>query len=342
MTNLFGLDLEEIEKIVVEEYNEPKFRAKQIFKWVYTSYVKSIDDMTNLSKGLRENLKKDYYIKHLSLEKKFEEDKSSTTKYLLKTEDDILIECVLLTYEAGSTLCVSTQAGCRMGCVFCESGKCGLLRNLTKGEILGEIYLVSEVEGIKISNVVLMGSGEPLDNYDGVIGFLNLLMNEDTLNMSKRSITLSTCGIKDRIYDLADSGLDINLALSLHAPFHEMRESMMPIEKANHIDEVLDATFYYRHKTGRRVTYEYCLIEGKNDTIDCINELDRLFKGTDSLINVIGVNDSSKKIVNDKYIHVFVDKLRNRGINVTIRRRLGSSINAACGQLKSRYLNKEV
>ena len=229
-----------------------------------------------------------------------------------------------------------------MGCVFCESGKCGLLRNLTKGEILNEIYLVNEIEDIKVSNIVLMGSGEPLDNYDEVVGFLELVMDKDTLNMSKRSITLSTCGLKDKIYLLADSGLDINLALSLHAPFHEMRESMMPVEKANNIEDVLQSTFYYRFKTGRRITYEYCLIEGKNDTIECIEKLYELFKDTDGLINVIGVNDNSQKKVDDKYIHVFVNKLRKKGINVTLRRRLGSSINAACGQLRSRYLNKEV
>ncbi|MCO8193271.1 MULTISPECIES: 23S rRNA (adenine(2503)-C(2))-methyltransferase RlmN [Anaerofustis] len=342
MKNLFGLTLEDLEKIVIDEFKEPKFRAKQIFKWLYSSYVKNIDEMTNLSLSLRDKLKSKYYISHLQLEKKFVEKGSNTTKFLLKTEDDILIESVLLTYEAGSTLCVSTQAGCRMGCVFCESGKCGLLRNLTKGEILNEIYLVNEIEDIKVSNIVLMGSGEPLDNYDEVIGFLKLVMDKDTLNMSKRSITLSTCGLKDKIYLLADSGLDINLALSLHAPFHEMRESMMPVEKANNIDDVLQATFYYRFKTGRRITYEYCLIEGKNDTIECINRLYELFKDTDGLINVIGVNDNSKETVNDKYIHIFVNKLRKKGINVTLRRRLGSSINAACGQLRSRYLNKEV
>lgn len=342
MKNLFGLTLEDLEKIVIDEFKEPKFRAKQIFKWLYSSYVKNIDEMTNLSLSLRDKLKSKYYISHLQLEKKFVEKGSNTTKFLLKTEDDILIESVLLTYEAGSTLCVSTQAGCRMGCVFCESGKCGLLRNLTKGEILNEIYLVNEIEDIKVSNIVLMGSGEPLDNYDEVIGFLKLVMDKDTLNMSKRSITLSTCGLKDKIYLLADSGLDINLALSLHAPFHEMRESMMPVEKANNIDDVLQATFYYRFKTGRRITYEYCLIEGKNDTIECINKLYELFKDTDGLINVIGVNDNSKETVNDKYIHIFVNKLRKKGINVTLRRRLGSSINAACGQLRSRYLNKEV
>lgn len=342
MKNLFGLTLEDLEKIVIDEFKEPKFRAKQIFKWLYSSYVKNIDEMTNLSLDLRDKLKSKYYISHLQLEKKFVEKGSNTTKFLLKTEDDILIESVLLTYEAGSTLCVSTQAGCRMGCVFCESGKCGLLRNLTKGEILNEIYLVNEIEDIKVSNIVLMGSGEPLDNYDEVIGFLKLVMDKDTLNMSKRSITVSTCGLKDKIYLLADSGLDINLALSLHAPFHEMRESMMPVERANNIDDVLQATFYYRFKTGRRITYEYCLIEGKNDTIECIEKLYELFKDTDGLINVIGVNDNSKKTVDDKYIHVFVNKLRKKGINVTLRRRLGSSINAACGQLRSRYLNKEV
>lgn len=342
MKNLFGLTLEDLEKIVIDEFKEPKFRAKQIFKWLYSSYVKNIDEMTNLSLSLRDKLKSKYYISHLQLEKKFVEKGSNTTKFLLKTEDDILIESVLLTYETGSTLCVSTQAGCRMGCVFCESGKCGLLRNLTKGEILNEIYLVNEIEDIKVSNIVLMGSGEPLDNYDEVVGFLKLVMDKDTLNMSKRSITLSTCGLKDKIYLLADSGLDINLALSLHAPFHEMRESMMPVERANNIDDVLQATFYYRFKTGRRITYEYCLIEGKNDTIECIEKLYELFKDTDGLINVIGVNDNSKKTVDDKYIHVFVNKLRKKGINVTLRRRLGSSINAACGQLRSRYLNKEV
>lgn len=341
MENLYGLNIQELENIM-EKLGEPKFRSKQIFKWLYSSYVKSIDDMTNLSLDLREKLKAEYEIKHMTLEKKLVEEKSLTTKFLFKTSDDILIESVLLKYETGATLCVSTQAGCRMGCVFCQSGKCGLLRNLKKGEILNEVFLASEIEHIRISNIVLMGSGEPLDNYDEVVGFIKLATDKDSLNMSKRSITLSTCGLIEGIYSLADSGLDINLALSLHAPFHEMREEMMPVEKSNHIDKVIEATNYYRKKTGRRITYEYCLIQGKNDTIECINKLYDLFKHTDSLINVIGVNDGEdvKRRKNDKYIHVFVDKLIEKGLSVTIRRRLGSSINAACGQLKSEYLRK--
>ena len=342
MKNLFGLTLSEIEEQVTSPFNEPSFRAKQIFKWLYGSYVSDIDEMTNLSKKLRTGLKEEFEIRHLELEKKFTEKKSDTVKYLLKTADGILIECVLLRYEATNTLCVSTQAGCRMGCVFCESGKGGLIRNLTKGEILDEVYLINELENIRINSLVLMGSGEPLDNYDEVTGFVKLLTDPEGLGLSRRSITLSTCGLADGIRRLADSGLGINLALSLHAPNHELRRTMLPVENAYSLDDVIDATMYYREKTGRRITYEYCLIEGKNDTIKCCEELHSLFKNSDALINVIGVNDNSVKKTDDRYIHVFVDRLRRKGLNVTLRRRLGSSINAACGQLKSRYIGKEV
>ena len=341
MKKLFGLEMNELE-VLMKEMGEPSFRSGQIFSWLYDRRVSSVDEMTNLSKKLRQKLSEEYYIGGLELERKFVEEKSGTVKYLLKTEDGILIECVLLRYEAGNTLCVSTQAGCRMGCVFCESGKGGLIRNLTKGEILSEVYLISRLEDIRLSSLVLMGSGEPLDNYDEVTGFIRLVTHPGGYSLSHRSITLSTCGLKDGIIRLADSGLGVNLALSLHAPNHELRQTMLPVERANPIDEVVDATFYYREKTGRRITYEYCLIEGKNDTIKCSDELYEMFKGTDALINVIGVNDSSKIKTDDRYIHVFVDRLRRKGLNVTLRRRLGSSINAACGQLKSRYIANRI
>ena len=342
MKNLFGLFPDEIKDMVLE-LGEPGFRADQITGWIYEKAVTDIDAMTNLPKKLRSTLKENCYAAWPAVEKKFTEEKSGTVKYLLRTEDDILIECVLLRYETGCTLCVSTQAGCRMGCVFCESGKGGLIRNLTRSEILGEVYRVQDEENIRISSIVLMGSGEPLDNYEEVTAFIRLVTMKEGLNLSRRAVTLSTCGLKAGICRLADSGLDVNLALSLHAPNHELRRQMLPVENANRLEDVMAALDYYRAKTGRRITCEYCLIEGKNDTIKCSEELYELLKNTDHLLNVIGVNDGSVNKRDDGYIYAFADRLRRKGLNVTVRRRLGSSINAACGQLKSRYVNdKEV
>lgn len=338
MQNLFGLSQDEVASII-DKINEPSFRAKQVYKWLYKP-VDTIDEMTNLSKKLREKLKEDYYIYTLELIEKITEEKSDTSKYLFSTEDGIIIESVLLRYQKGNSVCISTQAGCKMGCTFCQSGKDKLIRNLTAGEMLAQVQEIAKLEDIKISNVVLMGSGEPLDNYDEVIKFIKLITDEEVMNLSRRSITVSTCGIVDKIYKLADSELGVNLAVSLHNPFHEERLKIMPIEKTNKIDDIIKASRYYREKTGRRITFEYCLIEGENDTIDCANRLKEILSGTDSHINIIGVNDDNTSH-NKKLLERYAALLTERGINTTVRRRLGSSINAACGQLRSKYKERD-
>ncbi len=337
MNNLYGMNLEEIKEIVMK-YKQPSFRAGQIFKWLYTP-VFSIEEMSNLSKEFRADLSKDYKLEHLCHIKTFTEKKTSTYKFLFNTHDDIIIESVLLKYDTGNSVCISTQAGCKMGCVFCKSGEDGFIRDLTAGEMLSQIQMISKLEDVKVSNVVLMGCGEPLDNYDNVLKFIKIAVDKDGLFLSKRSITLSTCGIVDKIYDLANEGVDINLSVSLHSPSSRDRASIMPIEKTNPVFEVIKACKYYREKTKRRITFEYCLIENKNDRQEDIEGISQILKNTDSLINIIGVNDNKTKY-NQDYIIKFTEKLKNLGINVTIRRKLGSSINAACGQLKSSYNHK--
>lgn len=339
-TNIYGLNEEEL-NLVVEKYNQPKFRSKQILAWIYKG-ITSFEQMRNIPKELMAKLEEDYEIFHLELIKKLVEGKSNTTKFLFKTKDGLLVESVLLRYDSGCSICISTQAGCRMGCVFCASGKDGLIRNLTKGEMLSQIQEAQRLENQKINNIVLMGSGEPLDNYDEVIKFIRLVGHKDALNIGQRHITLSTCGVVPKIYDLCDEDLNINLSISLHSPIHKERLKIMPIEKAYNVDQLIKACKYYREKTKRRVTFEYCLIPGENDGINSINSLDKILKGTDFLLNVIGVNEGENNVsCSPKQIEQFADEIKAKGHNVTIRRKLGSSINAACGQLKSGYV-KEV
>lgn len=338
-TNIYGYNKEELKK-TVKLYNEPEFRANQIYKWLYTP-VKSFDEMTNISLKLRNRLNEDFYIYHMECIKMLEEEKSGTTKFLWKTEDGLLIESVLLKYDAGNSICISTQAGCRMGCVFCESGKDGLIRSLTKGEMISQIQMASVIKKIKISNIVLMGSGEPLDNYDEVISFIKLVNDRDSLNIGQRHITLSTCGVAKNIIKLMGENLNINLSISLHSPISELRKEIMPIERAYSLSELIPVCNEYRRQTGRRITYEYCLIPGKNDTDECVNELKKLFANSDSLINIIGINENDKNgktSCSTGKLKDFAFKLEKCGLNVSIRRKLGSSINAACGQLKSGYL----
>lgn len=337
MENLYGKTLEELEEIIIS-LNEKPFRALQVFKWLYKP-VFSFDEMSNISLDLRKKLSEKYDILHIEKKEKLSENDTATSKFLFKTLDNIFIEAVLLHYESGNSVCVSTQAGCKMGCVFCESGKCEFIRNLTSGEILDQIQMIEYIENIKVSNVVLMGTGEPLDNFENVVKFIQLATDKNSLNLSKRGITVSTCGIIENIYKLADSDLGVNLSISLHSPFHEERRELMPVENSNHIDDLIKAANYYREKTKRRITYEYCLIEGKNDTIKHIDRLNLLLTGSDSLVNVIGLNDKFNK-KDRKYIYKFKEELEKKGVSVTIRRKLGSSINAACGQLRSGYINK--
>ncbi|MBR6801853.1 MAG: 23S rRNA (adenine(2503)-C(2))-methyltransferase RlmN [Eubacteriaceae bacterium] len=334
---LAGLTLAEMENIVTEEFHQPKFRAKQLYEWVYKA--KEIDEMTNLPKNFRQELQLSYDSFALESKSVLKEQKSETEKYLLRTKDDIIIEAVLLRYEHGSSVCVSTQAGCGMHCKFCASGKNGLLRNLTAGEIISQVLIISRLAGVEVTNIVLMGSGEPLNNYNEVKKFIYLANDEKALNISIRKITLSTCGIIPGIRKMIDDELFVNLSLSLHSPIHEMRLDMMPAEKAYPVKDVIKACDEYRAASKRRMTYEYCVIEGLNDTDECANELYKLIGHSDGLVNLIDVNSGSGAYdENTKGVcEVFKEKLDKRGINATLRRKLGSSINAACGQLKAQY-----
>ena len=323
---------------------EKKFRAKQVFNWVQKG-VDSFDDMSNLPKKIIEKLKKDFIINNVRKIKVLNSDTDGTKKYLFELYDSNIIETVLMRYKYGNSICVSTQVGCKMGCTFCASTIGGMVRNLKAGEILGQIFSVQNDIGERISNVVLMGSGEPLDNFDEVIKFLKLVNDENGLNISMRSITLSTCGIATKIRELADYNFQITLAISLHAPNDDLRKQTMPITNRYSVSEIIDACKYYIQKTNRRITFEYALIDELNDSTNLANELGMLLKGMLCHVNLIPINNVKERgyvAAKDKKIKDFKKILEKYGITVTIRRELGSDINAACGQLRKGYMEENV
>lgn len=322
---------------------EKSFRAKQIFSWLHQKQVTSFDEMTNLSKALREKLKENYIIKNIKIVEKLVSKEDNTSKYLFDIGDDIVIESVLMRYSYGNAVCISSQAGCRMGCTFCASTVDGLERNLLAGEMVAQIYEIQRDIGERVSNVVIMGSGEPLDNYDNVMDFLEIIHSKEGNNLSHRHITLSTCGLVDKIYDLAKENLQITLAISLHAPNNEIRQNTMPVAKRYDIDSLIRAAKDYADTTKRRVTFEYALIKGVNDSKDCARELASRLKGIMCHINLIPVNDVKENNYirsTEENINSFASLLRELGIETTVRRKLGSDINAACGQLRKSYKNR--
>ena len=322
---------------------EKSFRAKQIFSWLHQKQVTSFDEMTNLSKALREKLKENYIIKNIKIVEKLVSKEDNTSKYLFDIGDDIVIESVLMRYSYGNAVCISSQAGCRMGCTFCASTVDGLERNLLPGEMAAQIYEIQRDIGERVSNVVIMGSGEPLDNYDNVMDFLEIIHSKEGNNLSHRHITLSTCGLVDKIYDLAKENLQITLAISLHAPNNEIRQNTMPVAKRYDIDSLIKAAKYYADTTKRRVTFEYALIKGVNDSSDCARELASRLKGIMCHINLIPVNNVKENNYirsTEENINSFASLLRELGIETTVRRKLGSDINAACGQLRKSYKNR--
>ncbi|MEI3163289.1 MAG: 23S rRNA (adenine(2503)-C(2))-methyltransferase RlmN [Lachnospirales bacterium] len=322
---------------------EKSFRAKQIFSWLHQKQVTSFDEMTNLSKALREKLKENYIIKNIKIVEKLVSKEDNTNKYLFDIGDDIVIESVLMRYSYGNAVCISSQAGCRMGCTFCASTVDGLERNLLAGEMAAQIYEIQRDIGERVSNVVIMGSGEPLDNYDNVMDFLEIIHSKEGNNLSHRHITLSTCGLVDKIYDLAKENLQITLAISLHAPNNEIRQNTMPVAKRYDIDSLIKAAKDYADTTKRRVTFEYALIKGVNDSKDCARELASRLKGIMCHINLIPVNDVKENNYirsTEENINSFASLLRELGIETTVRRKLGSDINAACGQLRKSYKNR--
>ncbi len=335
---LRSLTLDEV-KDWLKDTGEKPFRAGQIFKWVQKG-VSSFDEMSNVSKALREKMAESFLLDNVKIVKHLD-SKDKTRKYLLSMHDGEVIEAVLMRYKHGNSICVSTQVGCRMGCTFCASTLGGMTRNLEAGEILGQIFAVQNDIGERISNIVLMGSGEPLDNYEEVLKFLRLVNHEDGLNISMRHITLSTCGIVDKIKQLAEQKLQITLAISLHAISDEKRNTLMPINRKYNLDSLLEACRYYTKMTGRRITFEYALIEGENDHSAEAKALSKKLRGMLCHVNLIPINpvkERGYKASSSKRIVTFQKILKNAGIETTIRRELGSDINAACGQLRAQHL----
>ncbi|MCI6653582.1 MAG: 23S rRNA (adenine(2503)-C(2))-methyltransferase RlmN [Ruminococcus sp.] len=338
MTDLKSLNIEEIQDFVVK-HNFPKYRAEQIFRWINTG-VSSFDEMKNIPKDLRSKLSEYYYISVVNIEKKQVSSYDNTVKYLFKFGDGECVESVVMSYHHGYTICISTQVGCKMGCKFCATGMQGFTRDLTPGEMLCQIETAQKDLGIRISNIVLMGMGEPLDNFDNVVRFIHLVSLEKGLNIGKRHITLSTSGVVPKIYKLADLEMQITLSVSLHAPNDLMRSATMPINDAYDIESLMEAVRYYIDKTHRRVSFEYAMIDGVNDSDSCAKELGKLIKGMLAHVNLIPVNSvkgSDYRKSNKERLISFTNILNSYGISATVRRTLGSDIDASCGQLKGKY-----
>ena len=337
MTDIRSMYMDELTEYV-KSLGEPAFRAKQIFEWLHKKYVEGADDMTNISKALREKIKEDVIT--LQEETRLTSKEDGTIKFLFRLNDGQMIETVFMRYHHGNSLCISSQAGCRMGCDFCASGIGGLIRNLTASEMLEQVYASMRLTGERISNIVVMGTGEALDNYDNFIRFLDLITDEKGYNLSERSITVSSCGLVPMIRKLADADRTLTLALSLHASTDETRKKIMPIAKSYSLSETLDACKYYFDKTGRRVTFEYALIHGVNDNKDEAERLSKLLHGMNCHVNLIPVNPVAEKGYergSRDDIDAFKKILEKNQINVTIRKGMGRDIDAACGQLRRRY-----
>ena len=322
---------------------EKAFRAAQIYSWMHERLATGFDEMTKISKSLREALEEEYDYTNLEIVEIQRSKLDGTCKYLFRLADGNMIESVLMRYHHGNSVCISSQAGCRMGCRFCASTIGGLVRNLEASEMLDQIYRIQRDTGERVSNVVVMGTGEPLDNYENLLRFIRILSGEHGLHISQRNITVSTCGIAPRIRQLADEDLAITLALSLHAATQEKREELMPIARKYGLSEVLEACAYYFERTGRRLTFEYSLVGGVNDHPEDARRLAALAKPIHSHINLIPVNPVTERNYvqpDKKVIGNFKKELEKYGINVTIRREMGRDIDGACGQLRRRYLEK--
>lgn len=342
MKNIKDYNLEELKQELISLGEKP-FRAEQIFKWLYIEKVHSFDEMTNLSLDLREKLKQNYDICNFSIVKKLE-SKDGTKKYLFGLSDGNAIESVLMQYHFGKTVCVSSQIGCKMGCKFCASTGIAFVRSLTSGEIVEQIIAIEQDIGENISNVVFMGIGEPFDNYDNVMNAIKILNNQKGLNIGARHISVSTSGLVPKIYQFADENVQCTLSISLHSANNETRSSMMPVNNAYNIQELIKACKYYISKTNKRISFEYALAKDNNDNQKAADELIALLHGMLCHVNLIPIN----KIENGKYIKSsneniikFRDYLNSKGITATIRRELGSDIEAACGQLRRKNLKTD-
>ena len=340
MNNIYNYSLEDLQNYF-EEIGESKFRAGQVFDWLYIKRVKSFDLMTNLKKDLIKYLKENFSMGELKIIKKQED--VDVKKYLFELFDGKLIEAVLMKHDYGNSLCVSSQVGCNMGCSFCESGRLKKKRNLYAYELVMQVLKVEEDIKMRISHVVLMGIGEPFDNYDNVMKFINIINDPKGINIGIRHITVSTCGVVPKIREFAKEKLGVNLAISLHAPTDEIRNKIMPINKAYKINDIMDAVKDYIKKTNRRVTFEYILLKDINDSKDCAYELASKLKNLNCYVNLIPYNETSNigfKASSKVTIDEFYDILKMQGINVTIRREFGRKVSAACGQLRSERINE--
>ena len=345
---LLGMTAEELERFVVDELGESKFRAKQISEWL--SRGADIDGMTNLSAKLRQRLNEVAVANPVRILNSYKSKLDETEKFLYALGDGNIIEGVVMRYHHGDTLCVSTQVGCRMGCAFCASTLDGRVRNLTAGEILGQVvaangHIRQQDPERRIHNIVLMGSGEPLDNYDNVVKFLRLVNDPKGLNISLRNVSLSTCGLVRKMYDFAAEGLPVTLSLSLHAPNDEIRRRIMPVANAYPINEVLDACRYYVEKTGRRVIFEYALIKNVNCEMKHAEELARRLRGLQCHVNLIPLNDVKERNLeapSKQDVAAFLKRLELKNISATVRREMGADIDGACGQLRRKELQDGV
>ena len=343
MMDLRSASEKEMEEFAVS-VGEKKFRGRQLFQWVHTKRAENFEEMTNLPAGFRAELKKKYIVSGVTVMEKQVSEKGDTAKYLFALPDGNMIESVWMKYHHGNSVCISSQVGCRMGCTFCASTLTGLTRNLTAGEMLSQIYEIQRETGERVSNVIVMGMGEPLDNYDNLIRFIRLISDEKGLCISQRSITVSTCGIVERIRDLRRAHLQITLAISLHAPNDEIRKATMPVAKKYSIEEIFAVCRDYFRETGRRITFEYSMIRGVNDAEEQAEELAERCRGLNCHINLIPLNEVRERSCrrsSDRNISRFKKILENHKINVTVRREMGSDIDAACGQLRNQYLEKD-
>ncbi|MCB2292036.1 23S rRNA (adenine(2503)-C(2))-methyltransferase RlmN [Clostridium algoriphilum] len=339
MINILDLDLVEL-KQWMKDNGESEFRAKQVSDWIYKN-VWEFENMNNIPRSIKEKLQSNFYIGIPKLIEEYSSKLNDTRKYLFELDDGNLIECVIMKYKHGNSICISTQVGCRMGCKFCASTIGGMIRNLTTGEMLSQIIKSQQLIGERISNVVLMGSGEPFDNFYNVIKFLELVNSQNGLNIGQRHITISTCGIVPKIKEFADINLQTTLAISLHAATDEIRMQSMPIANKYSIAEIMDASRYYINKTNRRITFEYALVKGLNDSLQDAEKLSVLLKDMLCHVNLIPVNEIKEnelKRSSNEDVAEFKRVLETNNIQTTIRREMGLDINAACGQLRRSYI----
>ncbi len=344
MINLYGQEMSKLEQIMLER-GQKKYRATQLFTWIYEKKAKSFDEMSDVSKLFRDELNRDFCLTLPKIYKK-QESKDGTIKLLLELEDGSKVETALMPYNYGNAICVSSQVGCNMSCAFCASGLLKKKRNLEVHEIVGQVIVMNELLAQKdkrVTHVVVMGTGEPFDNYDNVIDFIRIINHPKALAIGARHISVSTCGIVPGIRKYAKEGLQSNLAISLHAPNDEIRNQIMPISKFYKMNELMDAVKYYEKEAGRRVTFEYIMLKDVNDSLECAEQLVKLIKGTLAYVNLIPYNpvdEKSFKRSDDKQVHKFFSYLMQHGVNTTVRKEFGNDIDAACGQLRAKEVHE--